>query len=66
MSSEQETPVESVDCCIVGSGGAGCVLASRLTEDGQSSDMLLEAGASDRHPFIHIAAAFIFVYRDGR
>ena len=66
MPSAQETAAETVDYCIVGSGAAGCVLASRLTEDGRSSVMLLEAGRSDRHPFIHIPAAFIFVYRDGR
>ncbi len=57
---------ETVDYCIVGSGPAGCVLASRLTEDSRSSVMLLEAGPSDSHPFLHIPAAFIFAYRDTR
>jgi choline dehydrogenase len=57
---------ETVDYCIVGGGPAGCVLASRLTEDGRSSVLLLEAGQRDWHPFIHIPAAFIFVYRDRR
>ena len=57
---------DTVDYCIVGAGPAGCVLASRLSEDGQSSVMLLEAGPRDSHPFIHIPAAFIFVYNNAR
>ena len=45
------------DYIIVGAGSAGCVLAARLTEDGQSSVLLLEYGGSDRSPLIQMPAA---------
>ena len=35
------------------------MLASRLSENSQNSVILLEAGKSDTHPFIHIPAGFI-------
>ncbi|MDJ0389070.1 GMC family oxidoreductase N-terminal domain-containing protein [Roseomonas sp. E05] len=54
------------DYLVVGAGSAGCVLANRLTEDGRSRVLLLEAGGPDRHPYLHVPAGFLKTFRDPR
>ena len=47
---------QTFDYVIVGAGSAGCVLASRLTENPDISVCLLEAGKKDNSAFIHAPA----------
>ena len=48
--------MKNYDYVIVGAGTAGCVLAHRLSEDGQFSVLLLEHGGDDRSWIIQMPA----------
>jgi choline dehydrogenase-like flavoprotein len=51
------------DYIIVGAGSAGCIVASRLSEDPRLRVLLVEAGGSDRSLIISMPAALPFVYQ---
>jgi choline dehydrogenase len=48
------------DYIIVGAGTAGCLLANRLSADPGRRVLLVEAGGSDHHPWIHIPVGYLY------
>ena len=52
--------IESTDFIIVGSGSAGSVVASRLSENENYQITVIEAGGSDKSPLIQMPAALSY------
>ena len=46
------------DFIIVGAGSAGCILADRLSESGEFSVLIIEAGGKDTSPWIKLPVGF--------
>ena len=57
---ENLTFVQEADYVIIGSGSAGSVAASRLSEDGKHTVLVLEYGGTDMGPFIQMPAALSY------
>ncbi len=50
------SPDDRFDYIVIGAGTAGCVLAARLSENPAVRVCLVEAGGSERHPYVSIPA----------
>ena len=58
--------MQEYDYIVAGGGSAGCVLASRLSEDPATRVLLIESGQRDNDKYIHIPATFFKVLEKGR
>jgi len=57
---------DSFDYIVVGAGSAGSVVAGRLSEMGDGTVCVLEAGPRDISPYIHVPAAVVYALDNPR
>jgi choline dehydrogenase len=58
--------MDSFDYIVVGAGTAGCVLASRLSENAARRVLLLEAGGSDLRFWVRVPIGYGRTFNDPR
>ena len=58
--------MERFDYVIVGAGGAGAVLANRLSEDPDTSVLLIERGGRGLNPLLYIPKGFFFTLKSDK
>lgn len=58
--------MDKFDYIVVGAGTAGCILASRLSEDPANRVLLLEAGGNDNWIWFHIPVGYLFAIGNPR
>ena len=63
---DRGSAMKEFDYIIVGAGTAGCVLANRLSADGKSEVLLLEAGGKDNYFWIDIPVGYLFTINNPR